>query len=77
MNKIKSFLHIIIQGSEHREFISLATSLGPNAVVFIITKTCLYNVDPLRPQFYIVKLGFTGVYIIILISAQNTIVVTR
>ena len=34
-------------------------------------KTCLYNIDPLKPHFYIVKLGFTGVYIIFLISAQN------
>ena len=35
-------------------------------VVFcrFITKTCLYNFDPLKPHFYIVKLGFTGVYII-------------
>ena len=37
----------------------------------IITKTYLYNFDPLKPHFYIVKLGFTGVYIIFLISAQN------
>ena len=37
----------------------------------IITKTCLYNFDPLKPHFYIVKLGFTGVYIIFLISAQK------
>ena len=36
-----------------------------------IAKTCLYNTDPLKPHFYIVKLGFTGVYIIFLISAQN------
>ena len=36
-----------------------------------ITKTYLYNFDPLKPYFYIVKLGFTGVYIIFLISAQN------
>ena len=36
-----------------------------------ITKTCLYNFDPLKPHFYIVKLGFTGVHIISLISAQN------
>ena len=36
-----------------------------------ITKTCLYKVDPLEPHFYIVKLGFTGVYIISLISAQK------
>ena len=32
---------------------------------------CLYNFDPLKPHFYIVKLGFTGVNIIFLISAQN------
>ena len=25
-----------------------------------ITKTRLYNFDPLKPHFYIVKLGFTG-----------------
>ena len=31
----------------------------------------LYNFDPLKPHFYIVKLGFTGIYIIFLISAQN------
>ena len=36
-----------------------------------IKKTYLYNVDPLKPHFYIVKLGFTGVYIIALISARN------
>ena len=29
-----------------------------------ITKTCLYNTDPLKPHLYIVKLGFTGVCII-------------
>ena len=34
-------------------------------------KTRLYNIDPLKPHFYTVKLGFTGVYIIFLISAQN------
>ena len=36
-----------------------------------IKKTCLYNFDPLKPQFYIVKLGFTGVYISFLISGQK------
>ena len=36
-----------------------------------ITKTRLYNFDPLKPHFYIVKLGFTGVYIIFLVSAQK------
>ena len=28
-----------------------------------ITKTCLYNFDPLKPHFDVVKLGFTGVNI--------------
>ena len=36
----------------------------------LITKTRLYNFDPLKPHFYIVKLGFTGVCVIFLISAQ-------
>ena len=36
-----------------------------------ITKTRLYNFNPLEPHFYTVKLGFTGVYIIFLISAQK------
>ena len=36
-----------------------------------------YNFDPFRPHFYVVKLGFTGVYIIFLISAQKQIVGTR
>ena len=36
-----------------------------------ITKTRLYNFDPLELHFYIVKLGFTGVCIIFLTSAQN------
>ena len=44
---------------------------GWNVILITITKTCLYNFDPLKPHFYIVKLGFTGVDIIFLISAQN------
>ena len=37
----------------------------------LITKTRLYSFDPLKPQFYTVKLGFTGVYINFRISAQK------
>ena len=33
--------------------------------------TRLYNYDPLKPHFYIVKLGFTRVYIIFLILLKN------
>ena len=36
-----------------------------------ITKTYLYNFNHLKPHFYIVKLGFTGVYIIFLSFAKN------
>ena len=32
----------------------------------IITKTCIYNSEPLKHHFYTAKLGFTGVYIIFL-----------
>ena len=42
-----------------------------NTKLDYITKTCLYSFDPLKPHFYIVKPGFTGVYIISFISAQN------
>ena len=37
----------------------------------IITKTCQYNFDPLEPHLYMVKLGFTGVYIIFLFLLKN------
>ena len=37
----------------------------------LITQTRLYNIIPLTPHFYIVKLGSTGVYIIFLFSLKN------
>ena len=36
-----------------------------------ITKTRLYNYDPLKLHFYIVKLGFTGVYVVFLILLKT------
>ena len=36
-----------------------------------ITKTCVYNFDPLIPHFYIVKLGFTRVYNIFLFCSKT------
>ena len=36
-----------------------------------ITKTRLYNFDPLKPHFYVVKLGFTGVHIVFLILLKT------
>ena len=47
-----------------------ASELG-HSIDISITKTCLYNFDPLKHHFYVVKLEFTGVYIIFLISAQK------
>ena len=42
-----------------------------------ITKTRIYAFDPLKPHFYIVKLGFTGVYISFIILLKTKIVGTR
>ena len=47
--------------------------MSPLIWFYTITKIYLYNFDPLKPHFYIVQLGFTGVYIIFLISAQNIV----
>ena len=47
------------------------THTSRNVKMYPITKTYLYNFDPLKPHCYIVKLGFTGVDIIFLISAQK------
>ena len=50
---------------------STSKRVKPQSWIIYITKTRLYNFDPLKPHFFIVKLGFTGVYIIFLISAKN------
>ena len=39
---------------------------------FIIMKTGLYNVDPLKPHFYIVKLGLQGYTLLFLFQLKNT-----
>ena len=49
----------------------------PTTLATFIMKTRLHNFDPLKPHFYIVKLGFTGVSIVFLISAQKQIVGIR
>ena len=60
-----------------KHFAPRGSKFFPVRVDLFITKTCLYNFDPHKPHFYIGKLGFTGVYIIFLISAQTQIVGTR
>ena len=52
-------------------FQSLFQCYGRDLIFLTITKTCLYNIDSLKAHFNIVKLGFTGIYIIFVISAQN------
>ena len=37
----------------------------------LIMKTYLYNFDPFKPHFYIVKLGLTGVYMFFLFLLEN------
>ena len=60
--------------SEYRQirWITTTTLDNDNSAEYrqTITKTYRYNFDPIQPHFYIVKLGFTGVYIT-LISAQK------
>ena len=54
-------------------FVTFAVSFVCFVVLssIVITKTYLYNVDHLKPHFHIVKLGFTGVYIIFLILLKK------
>ena len=58
--------------------VALANKVGVNFLTVkkpgytcYTTKTCLYNFDPLRPNFYTVKLGFTGVDIIFLLLLKK------
>ena len=54
-----------------RNFIRKMT-VATFVVFIIITKTRIYtSFDPLKPLSYIVKLGFTGVYIIVLILIKK------
>ena len=58
----------VVQFRSHKLALTLSAMQPPH---HYITKTHLYNADPLQPHFYTGKPGFTGVYIIFLISAQN------
>ena len=40
-------------------------------VSILIMKTCPCKVYPLKPHFFIVKLGYTGVYLFFLFLLQN------
>ena len=69
---IRVYVHTL-QGKLYFESLHESSSMS-RAVLprhTYITKTRLYNFDSLKPHFYTVKLGFTGVYIIFLISVQK------
>ena len=52
-----------------RKFTASLNSL--HTTVSVITKTCPCNVYPLKPHFYIAKLGYAGVYLFFLFLLQN------
>ena len=54
---IKTFIK-----STHKNHLSEVLLMSTNIFTthIFITKTYLYNADPLKPHFYIIKLGFTG-----------------
>ena len=60
------FMHLFCS-----EYTCVSKKVCKLGIIEAITKTRLYNFDPLKPHFYKVKLGFTGVYIIFHISAQK------
>ena len=67
------FVNAAITGHSHLLFTRFWLSFWRCEIVMSValctTKT--RNFDPLKPQFYIVKLGFTGVYIIDLFLLKN------
>ena len=62
----RKYVHtcILLYGKKTGMHISLVLSKT-------IMKTCPCNVYPLKPHFYIVKLGFAGVYLFFLFLLQN------
>ena len=73
------FFSAVLSLSTDVLILTMASKAGANNVLkllfllllfcIFITETYLYNFDPLKPHFYVVKLGFTGVNIIFIISA--------
>ena len=62
--KVNAWMDGSIRANERME------NCTPKSPMYI-TKTCLYNFDPLKPRFYIEELEFTGVYIIFITSAET------
>ena len=63
---------LVYEQTKHTKKSKKLSPLSQNSSKSIM-KTYLYNFDPLKPLFYIVKLGFTWVYIIFLISVLKIV----
>ena len=53
-------------------YFGVFVSLFDFTTVGRVTKSYLYNFDPLKPHFYIVKLGFTGEYTLFFLFLLKT-----
>ena len=62
---------ILFTGQSNSQLKCTHSHAQPPTQALTITKTRLYNFDPIKLHFYIIKLGFKGVYIIFLISTQK------
>ena len=49
---------ILFFGKHKKNTINWSSAVFAHRVKLSFTKLCLYNIDPLKPHFYIVKLGF-------------------
>ena len=52
-------------------FLPLVLPVKTHVKVQVIRETGPCNEYPLKPHFYIVRLGFTGVYLFLLLLIQN------
>ena len=66
-----SLVRAFTNRSLKRSLLYVEDNVSKGRSITVITKTCLYNFSPLKPHFYIVKLGFTGYTLFFLISAQK------
>ena len=72
-DKIRKFPCIFVLLSYRKNFVGTQKLIQ---ISYGITKTHLSNFDPLKPHFYKINLGFTGVYIVFLILLKTQIVGT-
>ena len=79
-NESNRFINFLISQNRHSDLNGSKGKLWMMYVQFIvqlrgtaraIRKTCPCNEYPLKPHFYIVKLGYAGVYLFFLFLLQN------